>query len=55
MPNVLCFTCGGSFKVDFNVKEPTKKCPKCLSKPTNKMVDIGFDKDDFWKTQETFE
>lgn len=55
MPKVLCFNCGGSFDVNFDVSEPTKKCPKCLSKFENKMMEIGFGKDDFYKTQETFE
>ena len=40
MPKVLCFDCGGSFEVEFDIKNPTKQCPKCK---------------DIWATQETFE
>lgn len=30
MLDVLCFDCGGMFKVPYGTKEPTKKCPKCF-------------------------
>lgn len=55
MPVVLCFDCGGTFEVNYDTQNPTKQCPKCLDKPENKMMSIGFGKDDFYKTQETFE
>ena len=55
MPKVVCFDCGASFEVGYDVKNPTKQCPKCLSKVKNKMMDIGFGKDDFYKTQKSFE
>ena len=55
MPKVLCFQCGSSFLVPFGTEKPTEQCPRCADKPENKMMDIGFGKDDFWKTQETFE
>jgi hypothetical protein len=55
VPKVLCFDCGDSFEVKYDVKNPIKQCPNCPNKPQNKMMDIGFGKDDFYKTQETFE
>ena len=55
MPKVLCFDCGASFEVKYEIKKPTKQCPKCAAKVENKMMDIGFGKDDFYKTQESFE
>jgi hypothetical protein len=55
MPKVLCFNCGGSFIVNYDIKNPTKQCPRCVDNMQNKMMDIGFSKDDFYKTQETFE
>ncbi len=27
--DVLCFDCGGMFKVSYGVSNPTKQCPKC--------------------------
>jgi len=32
MLNVLCFDCGGMFKVPYGTKDLTKQCPKCLDK-----------------------
>jgi predicted nucleic acid-binding Zn ribbon protein len=55
MPKVVCFDCGASFEVGYDIKNPTKQCPKCLAKVKNKMMDIGFGKDDFYKTQKSFE
>jgi predicted Zn-ribbon and HTH transcriptional regulator len=55
MPEVLCFDCGYAFEVDYDTPRPTKKCPKCLDKVENKMIDIMFGSDDFYKTQESFE
>ena len=49
MPKVLCFDCGGSFEVKYEIKNPTKQCPKCFGKVKNKMMDIGFSKEDFYK------
>lgn len=32
MPKVLCFDCGAYFDVDYYIKNPTKKCLKCIKK-----------------------
>jgi DNA-directed RNA polymerase subunit RPC12/RpoP len=55
MPEVLCFDCGSTFDVEYDTLRPTKQCPKCLDKLENKMLDIMFGKEDFYKTQKTFE
>ena len=39
MPKVLCFDCGYSFEVEYNITNPTKKCPKCLDKAQDSMLD----------------
>ena len=30
MLNVLCFDCGGMYKVSYNTPKPTEQCPKCI-------------------------
>ena len=30
MPNVLCFDCGGMYKVSYDTPKPTEQCPKCI-------------------------
>lgn len=44
MPKVLCFDCGYSFEVEYNITNPTKKCPKCLDKAQDSMLDAIFGK-----------